>query len=205
MNKQFLVEDFFSDMEILTESKNGVKSLVMKGLFQKANAKNQNGRVYPQNILEREVKKFQGAISEKRSVGELDHPEDPKIHLDRVSHMITEAKMDNNGVVYGALKLMDTPKGQIAHKLVEGGMKMGISSRGMGSLKEAEELLVVQEDFAIVTWDLVAEPSTDGAWVAPTQLSEGLIKLINDPKTWHTYQGNEFKKELDQIIKDMLK
>lgn len=147
----------------------------MKGLFQRAQAKNGNGRLYPKHLLEREVEKLIPLIKERRLMGEIDHPEDPKIHLDKVSHLITDLKVEGNDVL-GTLEILDgVPAGALLRGLVKSGVKLGISSRGTGSLKEDRDLgaSVVQEDFNLITWDIVGDPSTPGAWVG---LSESKLR-----------------------------
>ena len=137
---------------------------LMKGILQKADTLNQNGRVYPLDILAREVRNYQRFIEEGRALGELDHPDTSVVELKNVSHVIRAAYMDGD-VCYGTLEVLNTPNGQILKSLVESGVKIGISSRGVGSTKNDGEYQVVQDDFQLICWDIVSEPSTPGAFV----------------------------------------
>jgi len=176
-----LLVETYTNYKVLKEAK-GNGPLRLSGLFQKANAKNQNGRVYPSQIIEREVQNYQALINERRSVGELEHPDDPKIHLDRVSHVITDLKNESNGDVTGTLEILnELPCGKILEGLVNSGVRVGISSRGVGSVEQTGDYLVVQEDYKMLAFDIVAEPSTENAF--PTPLSEDIIRFINNTKT----------------------
>jgi len=138
--------------------------IVMKGVLQKANTLNQNGRVYPLPILERELRNYQKFIRENRALGECDHPDSSVVELKNVSHIVREAHLDGD-VVYGTVELLDTPAGKILQNLVEAGVTLGISSRGVGSTKRAGDTQVVQDDFQLICWDFVSEPSTPGAFM----------------------------------------
>ena len=138
--------------------------IVMKGILQKANTLNQNGRIYPQEILEREVRNYQKFIKENRALGECDHPDSSVVELKNASHIIREAYMDD-GVCYGTVELLDTPSGKILQSLVESGVTLGISSRGVGSTRREGDYDVVQDDFQLICWDYVSEPSTPGAFM----------------------------------------
>lgn len=181
--------------EMIKESRdrNGGK-IVMKGILQKSETLNQNGRVYPRPILEREIRNYQKFIKENRALGECDHPDSSIVELKKVSHIIREAYMDGD-VCYGVVELLDTPCGKILQSLVESGVTLGISSRGVGSTKRDGDLQIVQDDFQLICWDFVAEPSTPGAFM----MAEG--KKI-DP--------NELKKvftrddRLDRIFNDII-
>lgn len=151
--------------------------LIMKGILQKADALNQNGRVYPKHILEREVRNYQKFIIENRATGELDHPEQSVISLKNVSHIVREAYMQD-GVVYGSIEVLDkTPSGSILRGLVESGVKLGISSRGVGSTRKEGDYHVVQDDFQLICWDMVSEPSTSGAFMIPEGKQLSAIEL----------------------------
>jgi hypothetical protein len=136
----------------------------MRGILQKADVLNQNGRVYPLEILEREVRNYQKFIKERRALGECDHPESSVVNLKNASHLVTEAYMQE-GVVYGTVELLDTPSGKILQSLVESGVTLGISSRGLGSVRQEGDHDVVQDDFQLICWDYVSEPSTPGAFM----------------------------------------
>jgi len=137
---------------------------LMKGVLQKADTLNQNGRVYPLSVLTREVKNYQRFIEEGRALGELDHPDSSVVELKNVSHVIREAHMQGD-ICYGTLEVLNTPNGQILKSLVESGVKIGISSRGVGSTRSKGGHQIVQEDFQLICWDIVSEPSTPGAFV----------------------------------------
>lgn len=163
---------FEYDQKQVLESKNlnGGK-MILRGILQKADALNQNGRVYPLSILEREIRNYQKFINENRALGELDHPESSVVELKNVSHIIREATLDKGtGVVTGAVEILNTPCGKILQSLVESGVKLGISSRGVGSTKRDGDHQIVQDDFQLICWDFVSEPSTPGAFVS---LQEG--------------------------------
>ena len=162
------------------KSANGGKVLV-KGILQKADTLNQNGRVYPKEILEREVKNYQKFIVENRALGECDHPDSSVVNLKNVSHIIREAKFEGD-VVTGVVEILDTPSGQILQKLIEAGVTLGISSRGVGSTRRQGDFYVVQDDFQLICWDFVSEPSTPGAFMMAEGLDikeEDLKKLFN--------------------------
>jgi hypothetical protein len=138
--------------------------IIMKGILQKANTLNQNGRIYPLPILTREIQNYQKFIRENRALGECDHPAASVVELKNASHIIRSARMDN-GVVYGSVELLNTPSGKILQSLVESGVTLGISSRGVGSTRKQGEHDVVQEDFQLICFDFVSEPSTPGAFM----------------------------------------
>lgn len=151
--------------EMIKESResNGGK-IIMKGVLQKSDTLNQNGRIYPKAILEREIRNYQKFIAEKRALGECDHPDSSVVELKNASHLIREAYMEED-VVYGTVELLDTPSGKILQSLVESGVTLGISSRGVGSVKAEGDYDVVQDDFQLICWDFVSEPSTPGAFM----------------------------------------
>jgi hypothetical protein len=138
--------------------------IIMKGILQKANTLNQNGRIYPLPILTREIQNYQKFIRENRALGECDHPAASVVELKNSSHIVRSARMDN-GVVYGTVELLNTPSGKILQSLVESGVTLGISSRGVGSTRKQGEHDVVQDDFQLICFDFVSEPSTPGAFM----------------------------------------
>ena len=155
------------------------KPLMVSGIIQRAEAKNQNGRIYPKDILEREIKKYaEGPVKERRAMGELDHPESSVINLQNVSHNIVEVRMKGNDV-YGKVEILSTPAGNILKELFRNGITVGISSRGMGSVKEnvSEGTVEVQDDFELLCFDFVSTPSIHGAYMSPTGLNEGTIRI----------------------------
>jgi hypothetical protein len=170
--------------------------IVMKGVLQKADTLNQNGRIYPQSILEREVRNYQKFIQENRALGECDHPDSSVVELKNASHIIREAHMEGD-VCYGTVELLDTPSGKILQSLVESGVTLGISSRGVGSTRRDGDYDVVQDDFQLICWDYVSEPSTPGAFMMKEgkdfsrsdldrhfTKSDRLFRLFNDIKEW---------------------
>ncbi len=154
------------DVKFLTEKKeDGTKSVYIEGIFMQAEKPNRNGRIYGRGIMEREVQKYQELINEKRSLGELGHPPNPSINLNQVSHMITGLKFEGNDI-YGKAKILDTPMGKIAKNFIEEGVRLGVSSRGLGSVKlNKEGVNEVQDDFHLATVDIVADPSAPDAFV----------------------------------------
>ena len=138
--------------------------LMLSGLMQMAETKNGNGRVYPQPILEREIANYAKLVSEKRALGELDHPDSSVINLANASHMVTRIWMEGKKCM-GTIRVLETPSGQILRSLVESGVKLGISSRGMGSVTERNGVTMVEDDFQLLCFDMVSDPSTPGAFM----------------------------------------
>ena len=170
---------FNVDKQLVEASIKNNKSLVVTGVLQRAEAKNQNGRVYPREILEREVKSYmEGPVKENRAMGELDHPESSVINLQNVSHNIKRCWWDGDDVM-GDVEVLPTPAGNILKALFASGITVGISSRGMGSVSEnlAEGTVEVQDDFELLCWDFVSTPSTHGAFMTPKgrALQEGKV------------------------------
>ena len=154
-----------SNLEVIEEKVNGKKTLCIEGVFMQADAKNRNGRVYEKAILENAVNKYvKDQVSQGRAVGELNHPEGPTINLDKVSHKITELKFDGSNVI-GKASILNTPMGNIVTGLLEGGVKLGVSSRGMGSLVQKNGAMYVKDDFMLSTVDIVQDPSAPEAFV----------------------------------------
>lgn len=144
---------------------NGKKNYFIRGIFMESERVNNNGRIYPKSIMEREVGRYnEKYIQTSRALGELGHPEGPSINLDRTSHIIKEMKMDG-ATVYGKAKVLDTPYGKIVQNLIDEGVRLGVSSRGMGSLKQVNGINEVQDDFNLATVDIVADPSAPNAFV----------------------------------------
>ena len=176
--------------DLLTEAEkkfvaNG--GLILSGVMQRAEAQNGNGRVYPKPILEREVERYTELIRENRALGELDHPDDSVVNLKNASHMVTDIWWNGNDVM-GKAKILNTPSGQILKALVESGVKLGISSRGLGSVRENRGQTIVEDDFNLICFDFVSDPSTTGAFMMKEskgdnnvlmQLTERLDKLIS--------------------------
>ena len=168
---------FHVDRQLAEATLKENRPLVVKGVIQRAEAKNQNGRIYPREILEREINKYiEGPVREKRALGELDHPESSVINLQNVSHNVTKIKMMGDDV-YGEVEILPTPAGKILQALFASGITVGISSRGMGSVKEGSGGTVeVQDDFELLCFDFVSTPSTHGAFMTPVgrALQEGV-------------------------------
>jgi hypothetical protein len=162
-----LIKEMVEDQQILVEEKDGKKSYFIEGVWLQANIKNRNGRMYPMPVLEREVKRYtEQYISQKRAFGELGHPDTPTINLDRVSHNIVSLTKEGDNFI-GKAKILGTPCGKIAQSFLEEGLKIGVSSRGLGSLKTTSEgLNIVQDDYFLATGgDIVADPSAPDAFV----------------------------------------
>lgn len=160
-----LITEVTQELNYLTEDKaGGGKNVFIEGIFMQSNKENRNGRIYPRNIMEKEVERYQALIDSKRSLGELGHPSNPTINLNTVSHLITELKFDGDNVI-GKAKVLDTPMGKIAKNFIEEGVSLGVSSRGLGSLKEKNGVMEVQDDFHLATVDIVADPSAPDAFV----------------------------------------
>jgi len=162
-----LITEVNDNVRYITEEKDGKKSLFIEGVFLQSNLKNRNGRMYPAEIMEKEVQRYMTeAVENKRAFGELGHPDGPSINLDRVSHIVTELYRDGDNWM-GKAKITDTPMGNIARGLIESGGQLGVSSRGLGTLKENRDgVQIVQDDFHLATAaDIVADPSAPDAFV----------------------------------------
>lgn len=155
-----------TNVHCLVEAKeNGEKRYTIEGVFAQSESKNRNGRIYPKSIMEKAVNKYVvEQVSKKRAVGELNHPEGPTVNLDKVSHLITDLRMEGNDVM-GKAQILDTPMGRIVKGLLEGGVQLGVSTRGMGSLENRNGVAYVREDFILNTVDIVQDPSAPGAFV----------------------------------------
>ena len=162
-----LITEVNEEVRYITEEKNGKKALYIEGIFLQSNLPNRNGRKYPSHVMEKEVNRYmKEAVENRRAFGELGHPDGPSINLDRVSHIITELKRDGDNWV-GRAKITETPMGNIARGLIESGGQLGVSSRGLGTLKEDRDgVQIVQDDFHLATAaDIVADPSAPDAFV----------------------------------------
>ena len=163
---KLITEYIQEDLSYFTEdSKTGEKNTFIEGIFMQTEAKNRNGRMYPKKIMEGAVNKYvEEQVSKGRAVGELNHPNGPTINLDKVSHRITDLKFEGNDVVGKAL-VLNTPMGKIVKGLMEGGVQLGVSSRGMGSIENKNSMSVVKDDFHLATIDIVQDPSAHNAFV----------------------------------------
>jgi hypothetical protein len=198
--KELLIEritTFNITPKMLEESiKNNGGRLLVQGLVQRAEAKNGNGRVYPKDTLEREVQKYKDTyIKENRALGELDHPESPIINLKNVCHNIKDLWWDGDDVM-GKIEILTTPSGNILKELLVNGITIGISSRGMGSVKQIGETVEVQPDFELLCWDFVSTPSTQGAF----------MEVVNESKQYHQYNKQEQKKldKINELVTEIL-
>lgn len=160
-----LIKEVAEDLGYIVEETNGKKNIFIEGIFAQYDTGNKNNRIYPKSIMEKEVTRYQEMINAKRSLGELGHPPNPTINLDKVSHLITNLKMEEGGRVVGRAKILETPMGTIAKNLIENDCGLGVSTRGLGSLKEKNGLHEVQDDFYLATIDIVADPSAPDAFV----------------------------------------
>ena len=182
-----LITETIENIEVLTEERNGKKDYKIKGIFMQADIKNRNGRIYPMEVLEKEVRRYnKEQIKENRAFGELGHPEGPTINLERASHMITDLYPDGKNFI-GEAKILSTPMGKIVENLMEDGAKLGVSSRGMGSLNQKNGANYVRNDFYLATAaDIVADPSAPNAFV------EGIM----EGKDWVWNNGSLVEAEL---------
>jgi len=188
-----LITEMNQDVKFLVEKKeDGSKSVYIEGIFMQAEKPNRNGRIYGKGIMEREVARYQDLISEKRSLGELGHPPNPQINLNQVSHLITGLRFEGNDI-YGKAKILDTPMGKIAKNFIEEGVSLGVSSRGLGSVRlNKEGVNEVQDDFHLATVDIVADPSAPDAFVqgimesADWILENGVWKAIQIEQAQNT-------------------
>ena len=188
-----LITEKIEDAKIvITEGKNGKRNTFIEGVFLQADITNRNGRMYPMSIMEREVAKYnENYVGTGRALGELGHPDGPSINLDRASHLITSLKREGNNFV-GKARLLETPMGKIAKQLLDEGVKLGVSSRGLGSIREQNGVKVVGEDFMLATAaDIVADPSAPDAFV----------NGIMEGKDWVWANGSVAESEIDQIKK----
>ena len=192
-----LIKEINETVNYLTEDADGKKSLFIEGPFLVAETKNRNGRLYEFNTMKKEVARYtESYINKQRAFGELGHPETPTINLDRVSHMIVGLREDGNQWI-GKAKILDTPMGNIAKSLIEGGAQLGVSSRGMGSLKNVNGVNVVQPDFYLATAaDIVADPSAPGAFVQGIMEGKEWM-LVNG--VWTEQYIEEAKREIKRV------
>ena len=186
---------FDYDKKILLEQRDSTGKMMLKGIIQRANTLNQNRRIYPQSILEREVINYQKLIKENRALGECDHPESSVVELKNVSHIVREASMRGDDV-YGVIEILNTPSGKIIQSLIESGVTLGISSRGVGSTKRQGDTQIVQDDFQLICFDMVSEPSTPGAFMMTESKK---ISLSDVDKNFNKTD------KIDRIFNDILR
>jgi hypothetical protein len=190
-----LIKEITEDVQYIQEEKDGKKNLYIEGVFLQSNLKNRNGRVYPKEVMAKEVARYTTEqIDKNRALGELGHPDGPTVNLDRVSHMIVSLKEDGDNWV-GKAKILETPMGKIAANLIEAGAQLGVSSRGLGSIKERSGISEVQDDFMLATAaDIVSDPSAPDAFV------EGIMESREWVMVDGIWQGREVE-QAQEIIK----
>lgn len=187
--KDGVCQDLLTERE-KKEVANG--AVYLSGRMQTCEVKNGNGRVYPCEVLRKEVKNYQNVINDNRALGELDHPDDSVINLRNVSHVVVDMWWEGKDVM-GKIKVLDTPSGQILKGLIDSGIKLGISSRGLGSVKESNQGTIVQEDFELICFDIVSEPSTPNAYMYPQEKQKKTFSM----------QENQINKKKSLIIDDL--
>ena len=185
---KLLLEPIFEDtqIEFISEGENQQRKLYISGPFSFHTTINRNGRIYPENIMDREINKFKSLIESGQAVGELDHPDTPKLNLHNISHRITSLQKEGK-TYFGKALVLDTPSGRIARNLAENGVKLGISSRALGSLTDTSRGKIVNEDLRVITWDIVARPS----------FSEAIMDTIYESKEWELINGRIIEVEQD--------
>jgi len=186
-----LITEMTNDAKVLiVEGTDGKKEYFIEGVFMQSDLKNRNGRVYPKPVMESQVKAYnENFVGRTRALGELGHPENPSVNLERVSHNITVLEYKTSTDVYGKAKLMDTPYGAIAKEFVREGIELGVSSRGLGSIKESAGERIVQNDFFLSAIDIVADPSAPSAFVSG----------IMEGKEWIMVEGVLVEQELEML------
>ena len=198
-----MITELTEEIEYITEAKeDGSKDHYIHGIFMQADKPNRNGRIYPLRIMEKAVQKYiESHIDQKRGYGELGHPSGPQINLDRVSHMVTELKRDGSNFI-GKARLTDTPRGNIAKGLLKSGANLGVSSRGLGSLKERDGIMEVQDDFHLATAaDIVADPSAPNAFVKGImEGAEWVYDASSD--SWYQEKLHESRKQMKRMRMD---
>jgi hypothetical protein len=198
---KLITERVFNDIKYLEEEReDGKKNLYIEGVFMQSNKQNKNGRLYPKSIMEKEVSRYQELIREKRSLGELGHPPNPTVNLDKVSHLITKLEMSGDDVI-GRAKILSTPMGKIAESLISEGAGLGVSSRGLGSLKEKNGVNEVQDDFMLATVDIVSDPSAPDAFVRGIMEN---AEWILENGLWKQVQIEQAQKQIKKASKRQL-
>ena len=171
------------------------KPMILKGILQRANALNQNGRIYPKPILEREIRNYEKLIRENRAFGSLDHEDTPIVNMKTVSHVVREIWMEGD-VVYGKVEILETPCGKIVEAIIKAGCRPGISSRALGSLQKENNVNMVQDDLQIICWDFVSEPSTENSFMS---LAEA--KIIDFETARKAFTKSDF---VDRAVNEIL-
>jgi hypothetical protein len=191
-------------IDILSESERkrvvNEGAIYLVGVCQKSGTKNGNGRIYQKPTLEREVEAYQKAVKERRSLGELDHPDESVVNLKNASHLISKMWWDDDNVM-GKVEVLDTPSGRILKDLIKAGVKLGISSRGLGTVSEANGVTMVEDDFQLICFDIVSEPSTPGAYMKP---QKSMSSPPMDAEIGVYLNENKEKLNLNDLIQDIL-
>ena len=165
-------------LDMLTEGERARRAsgtVFLTGKLQQANIQNGNGRIYRKDTLQREVENYHKMVNERRALGELDHPDDSVINLKNASHLVTRVWWDGDDVM-GTIEVLNTPSGKVLQELINANVKLGISSRGMGSVKQEGSKTLVEDDFQLICFDMVSEPSTPSAFMTPSVVAESLIR-----------------------------
>ena len=194
--KDGICQDLLTERE-KREVANG--ALYLSGRIQTCEKKNGNGRVYPCKVLRREINNYTQIVKDNRALGELDHPDDSVINLRNVSHLITDVWWDGNDVM-GKIKILDTPSGKVVKDLINSGVKLGISSRGMGSVQEQMGASMVQEDFELICFDIVSEPSTPDAYIYPDKGGKTTVSMYETKMNEN--KNNIINNLFSKILKD---
>ena len=201
MSKKVLLREYYELCEggvcqdLLTEDEKRYVAdggMILSGIMQKADHVNGNGRVYPHKVLMKEIKNYEKLVKERRSLGELDHPEDSVINLRNASHLVTDIWMEGKDVK-GKIKVLDTPSGKVLQELVRANVNVGISSRGMGSVTESNGQTMVEDDFQLICFDMVSEPSTPGAF---------MMKEAKDYKNEVFTRSDRINRLLNEVLDD---
>jgi len=193
---KYIISEFYefgASREMIMEAEKNFQPIIMQGIMQKANVLNRNGRVYPREILEREVNKYMESVRKNIATGELDHPDSAIVSLSNVSHKVTELWWEGD-TLYGKVQIAETPSGNILKGLLKSGIQLGISSRGVGSVKEHGDKAVVQDDFELIAFDFVSSPSTPGAWLFRESKSMRPLKVGDEKIDLVLAQYDDLKK-----------
>jgi len=197
MDEKYLLTEYVNlqySRDTIKEAVESNNPIVLKGLMQKAGALNANKRIYPKEVLAREVNNYMKVVRDNRAVGELDHPNESVVELKNVSHIVKDLWWENDDL-HGSLEVLNTPNGKILQSLLESQVTIGVSSRGVGSLKKKGENNVVEDDFVLICWDIVSEPSTDGAYL----MKEG--KVVNTKDAMQNFTKTD---KLDRILNSII-
>ena len=209
MSDKVLLREYYALCEggvcqdLLTEEEKRFVSsggMILSGKLQEADVQNGNGRIYPYKVLMREIETYKKLVKESRALGELDHPDDSVINLKNASHLVNKMWWDGDSVM-GKIEVLSTPSGNILKDLIKAGVKLGISSRGLGSVKQEKGNTIVEDDFQLICFDMVSEPSTPGAFLSP---SKGPSTIKMDPGL-NVYLNETKNDKIDNLIDSILK